>query len=505
MNLIEWLRSGLRKLRRCVSLRGLRLWLRSAVQKRRSRTAEPEAVTPVSEQPPATQARSVSLPPRHVHLGVDFGTCWSKLVLRDYQAPTDRCFVVRPGHAFDAGNNYRIPSSVTVLDDRLHFGWTGERLASRPGAHVIRSPKMGAAFPSSDEDNGRHADLSAEDVSILVVTYLLQVGFSCARDYCAKLSPATAPRMSMSMGVPMSVLDESSMRERFLTIARVAFYIWKVEDEQPTLAGGIDIDHARELIAVGRKQASGRPAISSRDWIRSEAEAGLLWIYRSPLVGEGLHGCVDIGAGTTDVSFFRIRMRHEDDAWVKDALGFYSARSAPPAMDTLDDGLAKINGHGLSRGRLRGKENNVIREHVLAKHPSVQSVCREIYETYRRAWADAYAKEKRESAWSHYGLFVLGGGSKVDPVVESLRGSVWPGRLAGCVIGDAGFPHDLYDWPRMEPLVHFREDATFLLVAYGLSHLGGDVPVVDNPSEIEPLEIPQGPRTPIDQDEYYPK
>ena len=446
-----------------------------------------------------------ALPLRHVHLGVDFGTCWSKLVLRDYQARTDRCFVVRPGSAFDAGADYRIPSSVTVDGDRLYFGWTGERRADRAGTHVIRSPKMRAAFPSSAEESVRDVGLSAEDICILVVTYLLHVGLSCARDYCAALSPAATPRMSMSMGVPMSVLDTGPLRERFLTIARVAFDIWKAEYKQPTIARGIDIKCARALITSARRRVSARRVTSSREWIRSEAEAGLLWMFRSPLVREGLYGCVDVGAGTTDVSFFRIRTCHVDDAWIKDALGFYSAQSFPPAMDALDDCLMKIDGHGHSLARLRGKEDAIIEQHALVKHQCVRSVCKAIYETYRRAWADAFEKEKRESAWHQYGLFVLGGGSKVAPVADSLRDSVWPGQLAERIIDDAGFPVDLYDWPENGKMVQFLEDATFLLVAYGLSYLGTDVPEVDNPSEIPPLVIPKDPVTPIDQDEYYPK
>ncbi len=46
---------------------------------------------------------------------------------------------------------------------------------------------------------------------------------------------------------------------------------------------------------------------------------------------------------------------------------------------------------------------------------------------------------------------------------------------------------------------------TFLLVTYGLSFLGTDVPEVDNPSNIPPLIFQQPPRMPIDQEEYYPK
>ncbi len=480
-------------------------WLRSALQHLRRSNRARETKSPVHLRPPAPQAQRGSLPTRRVHLGVDFGTCWSKLVLRDYQAPTDRCFVVRPGSSFDAGDNYRIPSSVTVVDRRLHFGWTGDQMASGAGAYIIRSPKMGAAFPSTANEVDKCIGLSAEDVSILVVTYLLQVGFKRAREYCATLSPPATPRMSMSMGVPMSVLDENRTRKRFLAIARSAFDIWKAEGEQPSFADGVDVDRARELITSARARTAERPVTLPRNWVRSEAEAGLLWIYRSPLVGEGLYGCVDVGAGTTDVSFFRIRERYEGNTWVKDALGFYSAASSPPAMNELDDRLATIHGDGLSAASLRGQEDDVIKQHGLARHPAVQSVCMEIHKTYRQAWAAAYEKEERESAWREYGLFVLGGGSKVERVVACLQESVWSGRLLERSISDAGFPDDLYDWPENGQLIKFRDDATFLLVAYGLSSLGWDVPEVDNPSDIPPLEISRDPEAPIDQDEYYPK
>ena len=485
MTLVEWLRSGLRKLRTSPSVL--------------------EAPAPMSVDASRTHARGNSLPPRHVHLGVDFGTCWSKLVLRDYEAPTDRCFVVRPGVAFDAGENYRIPSSVTVEGNRLHFGWSGQLRTPQAETSVIRSPKMRAAFPSDFGGLDHNLGLSAEDVSVLVVTYLLQVGRTCAHAYCAALSPPATPRMSMSMGVPMSVLDQGPLRKRFLTIARVAFDIWQAEKEQPSFTDGIEIDRARALIASARTRTTGRPVSSTRNWIRSEAEAGLLWVFRSPLVPEGLYGCVDVGAGTTDVSFFRLRARHEGNAWVKDALGFYSARSSPPAMDALDECLVKIGGRSISPGLLRGNEDTIIKGQGLAAHECVESVCTQIFDTYCRTWRNAYVKEKRESSWHRYRLFVLGGGSKVDVVADSLRESVWPGRLADREIGNAGFPDDLFDWPDKGQPKPFREDATFLLVAYGLSFLGTDVPIVDKPSKIRPLTIQQRVHMPIDQDGKYPK
>src|SRR5262245_17653301 len=68
-----------------------------------TRSRESVEPRPVLRSNPAESDSSRQRPSRLVHLGVDFGTCWSKLVLRDYEAATSRCFVVRPGKAYDAG------------------------------------------------------------------------------------------------------------------------------------------------------------------------------------------------------------------------------------------------------------------------------------------------------------------------------------------------------------------------------------------------------------------
>jgi len=258
------------------------------------------------------------------------------------------------------------------------------------------------------------------------------------------------------------------------------------------------------LIATAQERVAERSVVSGREWIRSEAEAALLWVFRSPAVAEGLYGCADVGAGTTDVSFFRIRSRFDDGMWLKDALGFYSSRSTPPAVDVLDDGLAEAEGRGRSPLDLRGQEDAVIKEGGLAVHGRVQAVCSDIFETYRCTWVDAYRKVKAVEYWK-YRLFVLGGGSKIQPVVDALRESVSPQHVDRPPLLDAGVPEDLCEWSADRGMTPFRGEATFLLVAYGLSWLGTDVPEVDTPSEMPTFEVRRKVKVPIDQDEYYPR
>jgi hypothetical protein len=310
--------------------------------------------------------------------------------------------------------------------------------------------------------------------------------------------------MTMTMGVPMSILDHGPLREQFLRIARTAYDVWKT-GETVSFKEGLDPRAAMRLLSASRERLRNRPVSDPRGWIRSEAEAGLLWIFRSPAVGEGLYACVDVGAGTTDVSIFRIRTRHESGTWVKDALGFYSAASSPPGVDVLDERLASLDGHGLSLSSLRMREDEVIRTHGYAGRPEVRSFCDDVFRTYLDTWRTGYQKEPREGAWHRYGLFILGGGSKIEPVLRRLEQTVWSGRLASREAMDAGFPQDLHEWPTGTRLSPFTEDAAFLLVAYGLSYLATDVPEVDNPADMPPFTIPRHPRPPVDQDEFYPK
>src|SRR5262245_49631169 len=127
----------------------IRRWLRfDGARKPAAPAANPGAATRTAPKPASASAgRSQPTPAsRRLHLGLDFGTCWSKLVLRDYESAQPRCFVVRPPRSYQGAGDYRIPSAVVIDDDRMVFGWKGQQLAGCNGATTYASPKMQAAF-----------------------------------------------------------------------------------------------------------------------------------------------------------------------------------------------------------------------------------------------------------------------------------------------------------------------------------------------------------------------
>ena len=227
-------------------------------------------------------------PTRRLHLGLDFGTCWSKMVLRDLESSQPRCFAIRPPATFKGHGDFRIPSSVVFDGKRLYFGWVGLGRTTAREAVVYDSPKMQAAFGEryALKSGLMPPGFASEDLAILAVAYLMEIGRWACSDYARRLPGSPKPKISMTMGVPMSMLDSEHLADKFLSIARVAFELYRsfpgsIQDGLPADEGLGFVHRAKELVASkGRVQ-------DPRDWIRSEAEAGLLWAFRSPEVSEG--------------------------------------------------------------------------------------------------------------------------------------------------------------------------------------------------------------------------
>jgi hypothetical protein len=459
---------------------------------------------PISTTPTSRiDERQVGRPAtRRLHLGVDFGTCWSKLVLRDLESPQPRCFVVRPPTGFQGKGDFRIPSSLVFDKEQFFFGWVGLQRSKSPKAVVYESPKMRAAFGERYglQSTPLPSGFLAEDLAALIVAYLLEIGRLASSDYTRQLPSRAKAKLSMTMGVPMSMLDSEHLADRFLTIARVAFELYR--SFPGSIQDGIRADEAHGFINRAKEVVASKGDVQDRrDWIRSEAEAGLLWAFRSPEVGEGLYACADVGAGTTDVSFFRIGSTFEAGLWQKSGMQFYSAESSPPGVDEIDNLLVRI-GTAASVTNVRGNESKVITSSCLSGSADLAEIAGGVFKVYQDAWRQAYKLERSERYWHDYRLFIMGGGSKIECISNSLRNPAWD-HIGPRQPSNPGMPSDLYDWGL--PLQVFQGDPTFLLVAYGLSFLAPDTPPAKVPAEMPPWRPLQNTRQPVDQDEWYPK
>ncbi len=296
----------------------------------------------------------------------------------------------------------------------------------------------------------------------------------------------------MTLGVPMSQLDNVELRDVFVEVARTAMELFR--KGVPDLSKGMSVNSAAELLAEGAEAVRQKAPATPEDWVRSEAASALLWAFRSPAVRGGLYAAVDVGAGSTSASWFRIT----EAGSVKKGMAFFGASCHPPGADAVEEAIAKAAGV-IDLTAVRGKANEYLEELKQRQVPGLSDICDRIFSVYQQAFGRAYPKDKKQSHWYGASLFLLGGGTRIQPVRDRLRKRAWGQLDREPPIMDPGSPDDLFEQDG-EP---FQDDPSFLLVAYGLSHFAADVPDVTNPSDIPDFTPMLNIRPRIDPDDWY--
>lgn len=384
-----------------------------------------------------------------LHLGLDYGTSASKLVLRHFDAPGgERAYLLEPNDKF------RISSAVSFAGNEIVF-CSDEKgalrsLKMRFAGEVTRT--MREHFYGSPE--AIPFGFSAGDLATLTVWKLISIGHISS----VNLLRGKEFKMGMTMGIPMSFLDDAKLRLAFLRMARVAYQMYT--GFGPVGPDRIDYGLARELLADARSVVDGKPPVQDknfRNWMRSETEASMLWSFRSPATKAQQFFCVDVGAGTTDSSAFQINETYRSGQWTKDSLCFFGAHSHPYAMDAID---------GLEKRRDGYSE---IRDGLVR-------ACRKAYLLIK----DNYYSVKQ---WESPQLLVLGGGAFEAGLCQELSKHPMV-NFDGTVIArlDLLVPTDLV---RIDRKPVETGDIAFTSVAYGLAQI--DAPAAARPTEVQPV------------------
>jgi hypothetical protein len=417
---------------------------------------------------------------RRVHLGIDYGTSASKIVFRDNGAPGGESAVL----VLHKGS-FRIPSRVCVTRTELLFGDDTKAAAD---CDIYLSPKMRVAdevranlkcslgLATTPPDG-----FSAADLAALTVWFLISEGH---RAVAARLNGRMeGVEMGMTMGVPMPFFNDKQLRTTFLSIARRA---WTFYCHEGLLDSALLIEKGRRVL---EKHPLAMPAIPDQeiqDWIenratvavnspidiiRSEDEASIWWLLRSPGVRAGPYAKVDIGAGTTHANLFRIFGPAQT---ARRSLVRYGAAAVPVGMDVVDRAIAKYQGLNSDCLALRGLEQSILQANAKAGE-SLMPVGDEIYDSYRKAWSEACRRMGSNalelSSWRQHKVFVTGGGSRLPSLVDTVRRH--PDQREALSVMTLEQPVDLV---RADHQKITGEELPFLTVAYGLSNLESFLP-----------------------------
>jgi hypothetical protein len=383
------------------------------------------------------------------HLGVDYGTSASKLILRHFEAPGgERAYLLEPNDSF------RIPSGVTFSRKDIVF--------NSNHADALRSLKMRCAGEVTDnlreyffgELKDIPFNLSSEDIVTLTIWRLISIGHLAA----VKISGNTEFKMGMTLGVPMSFLEDNELGEVYLKIARVAYHIYT--NHGPIGSDTMGIELAVELLNGCRSAVNKKPPIpeaNRRNWIRSETEASMFWSFKSPATPVSPFFCADIGAGTTDSCAFLINEDLINGQRLKDNFVFFGAHSHPVAMDAFQF------------------------------TEDVDTWCQKVREGLVCAAQKAFSRIKGNlfsvNQWSDPKLIILGGGAMNPELCKALQKHPMVNfRDANLSLLDLLTPTDLV---RLDGSAAKKSDVVFTSVAYGLAQIGEAVPLAERPSEVQ--------------------
>lgn len=419
---------------------------------------------------------------RRYHLGLDWGTSSTKMVLRDYGAVgAPSAMVLTP-----EGRAERYPSTVALDDGRLWFGWEAEARRAR-AALVWDSLKARAAVRNGWAESAGAEALTVADLVSLSVAHVISVGLRHAQEHAA--SVGAEARMAMTLGAPEPDLQVRS--DAYLDVVVPAYRLARATAFDPQ---GQPITESLGLLDELRRDVLpklDRTPAKRNLWLRPEVAAAMMWLYESPRVGEGPYTVVDIGAATTNASFFRIHAAHDDDGVrrTKGGLAFLGAATRPPAMDALGTALAAASGGGTTAVSIRGRERKLLRRHV--HDDAVVQVLDGMHETWAKARQYAWPKAPELKHWEGLQFLVVGGGSTCPEIVK--RFEQLPGYLRGKLdrygrLADPGRPADLRRFARGASPPLYKGDPTFLLVAYGLSFHAGGLPDIALPNEVSPFQ-----------------
>jgi hypothetical protein len=283
----------------------------------------------------------------------------------------------------------------------------------------------------------------------------------------------------MTMGIPMGFFTDATLCKTFVRIARVAWVLFKSQGRLKD--GRIKLDAARECLAEAWRavEEDPTPGDEVRLWVRTEAEAALWWAFRSPQVSAGPYCKVDVGAGTTSSSVFRI-------VGGKEKMAFFGAASVPTGMDAVDEALCAWKGMDAQEMRtLRGQEEQMLTAGgaLLACRPAFDGMREALGLAWRQNGALIRGAIFEQRAWQRQaGVFLLGGGSLVDGVRQAVRQR--PAGLEGeFPVIRLESPPDLRLNGRPVP----QQSLPFVLVAYGLSMLAPPIPMVETPDQALPM------------------
>jgi len=474
------------------------------------------------------EASKVSLPiglvkkeVRTITVGIDFGTSSTKVLWFD-ETRRKRYVAFYEDSHIEGYPPYCIPSSVGIKDLLLYFGTAAEH--SCAGENIYRSTKSDIGRDIKYDVGNKCGINNEQEIAMQIAPIIfatLYIGFIIQQikkqldtHYEGKYELNT----TFNMAAPLDHLNHADMETKW---EQILYYGEK-------LSSGIHNEMSlTDAINLYENVKKNNPFIKdpqySCTFVFPETVSAIVSYLNSGKPENGLFGIVDIGAGSTDISFFR---HYESQVELKES--FYAAKSEMIAMDDFDKAIMSMI---YSEQNIRDSEKGPEAQRVLlhrircakasmgpnglslandnimvgkdAIERATKNVRQRIVQCYRRTLGEAFKKEMRQERWNKWTLFLIGGGSRLEMIQRDFECCLGtqindPRRLKIEIEGRVGLPNGSAEIKWTDEMI------SLLAIAYGLSINKLNWPAWAYPKDVSTLE-PRKVKQRTDREELYPK
>ena len=457
----------------------------------------PQTTSPAEfEQPSRLPASSASPPvsaPRHVErtliVGVDFGTSSTKVIWQDLSDNHFEMFRWTP--ATQGLTAFLLPSTVVIRGGFLHFGLSqGDAcegdiqmssiklcLLCRTNHSICRCGSPVSRYGVVRLPNSEMPHPASAFACLFLAHVFQEVETKLVGQF-----PNDDLLLLWNIGCPMDYMDEAKRKDEWEKLVGVAMELHR----------RVSGPASTSLLAKVTERLSSFivPAPGNRNYfVQPEGLAAVKAFLESPHAESRTYAIVDVGAGTTEVSFFfNGRIMTEPGQPLRPS--YLADTTAAVGGGKIDLELAQVWKCSVENARQRKEAGD-------SNLPMVPSIG-EISVQYERTCCEILRRHRLTAANDkRFDLFVIGGGGRLRPLREALRGRPLPG----------GFVRE--GWRQLQPPKSLTDrqsiqaDYDFLANACGLaSSLCWEYypsPVVG------PMPPPPPPKPKPDLDEYYPK
>ena len=447
--------------------------------------------------------------PKTVNVGIDFGTSTSKVAVRDVDVR--RSYLIPLRGKKKGYEKYLFPSTVLIKGGRLFFGKESAvadsnflrsfKVCVACGANAFERVSCDSGFRGCSGDRGLfNLDggdvVRAEHVAAWYLGYLMKVAETTVH---RRFGDAAIPLLTFNSAVPIDHLEKGQVRKTFERVVSVAYAI------RDHVSQGMELSRARILWENAERDLQcGSDKANQRAFILAEPLAAVISYNNSPLADEGFHCIVDIGAGTTDVAFFR-RWTVRGDPKV----AFYHCDNHLVGGDDVDYALARCLKESQPERRIRdllriarsAKERHseeglrfqvrgpgtLLNTQQLTR--LVGPIGRRIFDGCQTTWRGAYKKHTCESVWRNYGIFVIGGSARFEPLRGMAVNKPWD-RIERLRPLAPLLPKDFETLDPAEGEL-LKSNAELFAVTYGVSRHCAEWPEFYRPMDVSIYEIPK--------------